>query len=319
MKKQKNEMSTLVDEEFLSKFSYNHRMFMEDYYYNFYKMFCRHYKRKPLPKNMFFTNMRRRRIKLIQLYCPYCGTIAVTPIDRKLHDAEGFNYCCNCGHGSTIDNVLKQISRFIRINRINRLGIQAIKEKRKDTEDWLIAYDCYQMEIIGLASIIEVVFRDYFEALLCINNQSEADGYHDYIKKVLKKNYGNDFLSIEKANTHYRKAFDINLREVLASQIWNDLMDIVALRNMFVHNNGRVDMHFKTLPTYTRLKERVDVHMLRLEDEDIAQYLDSVISAATRITNVFLEHYFAQRNSKIASFYFNNTQIDFEGLHNLEP
>ena len=79
------------------------------------------------------------------------------------------------------------------------------------------------------------------------------------------------------------------------------------------------ELLLKSKSYYTRMKERVDVHMLRLEDEDIAQYLDSVISAVTRITNVFLEHYFAQRNSRIANFYFNNSQIDFEGLHNQEP
>lgn len=70
---------------------------------------------------------------------------------------------------------------------------------------------------------------------------------------------------------------------------------------------------------YTRLKDRVDVHKLRLEDKDVAKYPDRAISSVTRYTGVFLEHYYAQRNSIIANFYFDNFQIDFEVLRNQEP
>ena len=51
---------------------------------------------------------------------------------------------------------------------MNRISIQAVAEHQPETEKWLLAYDCYQIEIIELASIIEVLFRDYFEALLFI-------------------------------------------------------------------------------------------------------------------------------------------------------
>lgn len=109
MKKNKNEIYTLVDEEYLSKSSFNHQAFMKDYYNKFYHKFCQHYHRKPLSRNEFYTNMRRRRIRLYQLCCPYCGAIYVMPTDKKLHGTDGFNYCPNCGRGSTIDNVAKHI------------------------------------------------------------------------------------------------------------------------------------------------------------------------------------------------------------------
>ena len=314
MKKQKNEIYAKVNEEYLSKFNYNHLVFMKDYYYKFYFKFCQHYQRKPLSQEEFFSNMHRRRIQLFQLCCPYCGSIYLIPVDKKIHGSEGFNYCSHCGRSSAIENITKQIFRFIRINRINRLGLIELKEKRSEVEEWLLAYDCYQMEIIELASIIEVVFRDYFEALLFINNLGESNRYNSYIEKIVKKHTGNDFMNIEKANNNYKKAFDINIRELLDKQIWNDLIDIVNLRNMMAHNNGMVDEHFKSTPTYTRLNDRIIGQLFRLEDSDIAKYLNSVIIATTEITNAYLEKYYVQRNATVANYYFNNTEINFEEL-----
>ena len=66
---------------------------------------------------------------------------------------------------------------FVRIKRMNRISIQAVAEHRPETEKWLLAYDCYQIEIIELASIIEVLFRDYFEALLFISCESKKDSF----------------------------------------------------------------------------------------------------------------------------------------------
>lgn len=314
MKKQANEIYTLVDEEYLSKFSYSHRKFMENYYYKFYFKFCQHYKRKPLTSDEFFTNMRRRRIQLYQMCCPYCGEIHVLPTDKRLHKEAGLNYCSHCGRGSTTDNILTQISRFIMINSINRLGLKIAKEERPDTEDWLLAYGCYQMEIIELASIVEVIFRDYFEALMFINNLNSNSHTNNYIVKIIKKNNSNDFMNVEKANNIYKKAFNVNIREELDKDIWNDLIDIVTLRNMMIHNNGRVDEKFKNSPTFNRYLDRVEGTLIRIEDSDIVKFLGSVISAVTTISNIFSNKYLKERNATIANFYFNNTDINYEEL-----
>lgn len=305
MKKSQNEIYALIDEDFLSQFSDNHLQFMKDFYYKFYCSFCHHCGRKALSQSEFYSNMHRRRIQLYQLCCPYCGTVHILPYDKKIHGTATPNYCPNCGKSSTIDNIKRQISRFIRINRINRLGLQEWKAKRSDVEEWLLAYDCYQMEIIELASIIEVVFRDYFEALLFINHSGENRNYASYVKKIIAKYNGNDFMNIEKSNVNFKKAFEINLKECIDKDTWNDLVDIVNLRNMMVHNNGRVDKRFKTTPTFVRLKSHVDDTLFRLEDEDIAHYLRSVILAVTDITNVYLEKYYLHRNAAVANYYFN--------------
>ena len=141
------------------------------------------------------------------------------------------------------------------------MGLKEFKKEHEDTEDWLLGYDCYQMEIIELASIIEVVCRECFEALIFIKNIGLNN---DYIRKVISKSAGNDFMNIEKANKHFKKAFDIDLKSLTDKKKWDDLIDIVNLRNMMVHNNGRVDEHFKNTVSYQRLKTNIDGNILKV-------------------------------------------------------
>lgn len=185
---------------------------------------------------------------------------------------------------------------------MNRISIQAVAEHRPETEKWLLAYDCYQIEIIELASIIEVLFRDYFEALLFISCESKKDSF---LEKIVRKYTGNDFMNIEKTNDIYKKAFGIELRKNLNAETWDDLLDIVNLRNMIVHNNGQVDKRFESTSTFRRWKDRVDIPLIKIEDEDIAKLLSSVIDAVTIISNLYLKEYYQRRNRVIANYYFN--------------
>ena len=150
-------------------------------------------------------------------------------------------------------------------------------------------YDCYQIEIIELASIIEVLFRDYFEALLFISCESKKDSF---LEKIVRKYTGNDFMNIEKTNDIYKKAFGIEIRKNLNAETWDDLLDIVNLRNMIVHNNGQVDKRFESTSTFRRWKDRVDIPLIKIEDEDIAKLLSSVIDAVTIISNLYLKEYY---------------------------
>ena len=116
---------------------------------------------------------------------------------------------------------LKHLARFVRIKRMNRISIQAVAEHQPETEKWLLAYDCYQIEIIELASIIEVLFRDYFEALLFISCESKKDSF---LEKIVRKYTGNDFMNIEKTNDIYKKAFGIEIRKNLNAETWDDVV-----------------------------------------------------------------------------------------------
>ncbi|BDF70356.1 hypothetical protein CE91St41_24170 [Oscillospiraceae bacterium] len=309
MEKFNSEIYSLVDEKYMADFSRNHKKFMEEYYYQFYSKFCTLYRRKPLPKNEFYLNMHRRRIQLYQLYCPYCGAVDILIIDKKIHKTATPNFCPYCGKRDTTDNILRQISRFIRIQGINWIGIKGLINEKPSSEEWLLAYDCYQMEIIELASIIEVFLRDYFETLLLANNFNANKDCSEYVKKAVRKNTRNDFMNIEKANRIYKQAFRIDLKGVLSESIWNDLIDIVNLRNMMIHNNGRIDNAFKQTPTYLRLKGYIIDDLFKLEKKDIEHYFNSVYKTVLDITEIFLMHYLPLRNENVANYYFNNESL----------
>lgn len=89
------------------------------------------------------------------------------------------------------------------------------------------------------------------------------------------------------------------------AETWDDLLDIVNLRNMIVHNNGQVDKRFGSTSTFRRWKDRVDIPLIKIEDEDIAKLLSSVIDAVTIISNLYLKEYYQRRNRVIANYYFN--------------
>mgnify|MGYP000075637359 CR=1 FL=1 len=108
-------------------------------------------------------------------------------------------------------NIQKHLARFVRIKRMNRISIQAVAEHRPETEKWLLAYDCYQIEIIELASIIEVLFRDYFEALLFISCESKKDSF---LEKIVRKYTGNDFMNIEKQMISTKRHLELKYERI---------------------------------------------------------------------------------------------------------
>lgn len=303
MNLEQNELYTMIDEKFIDSFQGNHLTFMKKYYYKYYYDYCVFHHRKPLQESEFYRNMHRRRIKLYQLCCPYCRTMLLFVHDTKMYGKDScLNYCCNCGRTSTLKNIINQISRYKRFSYINSIGLKTIKEQNPEKEDWLIGYDCYQFELIELASIIEIIFRDYFEALIYISNYGIEN---EYIRKIIKMHTGNDFMNIEKANNNFKKAFNIDLKSHLEKGIWNDLLDIVNIRNMVVHNNGMVDNHFKSTKSYERTKKKINGDLFKLERADINKYLSSVIYAVTIISNLYLEYYYEHQSKVIANHYFN--------------
>ena len=89
------------------------------------------------------------------------------------------------------------------------------------------------------------------------------------------------------------------------AETWDDLLEIVNLRNMIVRNNGQIDKRFKSTSTFRRWKDRVVIPLIKIEDEDIAKLLSSVIDAVTIISNLYLKEYYQRRNRVIANYYFN--------------
>lgn len=302
MKKFDNEIYSRVDEKFLSDFKPKHLDFMENIYYNYYFKLCKEYKRKPLEKQKFFTNMHRQRFQLYQFCCPYCESVFIMWRDKTIDKHDGFNYCPNCGRGSIVCNIQNQIYRFIRISNVNRLGLHTLKEKFPEKDDWILGFDSYQMELVELASIIEILFRDYFLALCFINNMGVSN---KYFKKAIANDTKNDFMNIEKANNQFKKAFHINIKQLITESEWNSCIDIVNLRNMIVHNNEMLDERFKSTQSFVRLKDKIIGNIIKIDEQDIQKYLTNVVYAVTKISNAFLEKYNLLRNVVIANYYFN--------------
>lgn len=298
-----NELYCLVDEKFISEFDKTQKAFMKNVYYKHYCNFVKTIKCKKLTKKEFFTNMKRRRIRLYQLCCPYCGTIDIIPADTRLKINMGHNYCHNCGRDSTINVCLSHLNSFIRLSRIINAGLEPKLKSNKKDKEWLIAYEAYQMELISLVSIIEVIFRDFFEALLFINNINVDKNM--YLLKSIKKSMGNEFMNLDKANEQYKKAFNINLKSLIKEDVWNDLIDLVNLRNIYVHNNGYIDNTFLNSASYDRLKGKVHSNLYQLEWDDLVKYFGSVYVATIIITDIYYKEYYRLRKITIANHYFN--------------
>lgn len=298
-----NELYCLVDEKFISEFDYPQRSFMKNVYYKHYCDFVKDIGCRKLTKKEFFTNMNRRRIRLYQLCCPYCGTIDIIPADTRLKLNMGHNYCYNCGRDSAVNVCLSHITSFIRLSRIINAGIYSKLKANKKEKEWLIAYEAYQMELVSLVSIIEVIFRDFFEALLFINNINVDKNL--YLYKSIRKMMGNEFMNLDKANDQYKKAFNIDLKSLIEEDVWNDLIDLVNLRNVFVHNNGYIEKTFTNSASYNRLKSKVHNNLYQLEWDDLVKYFGSVYVATIVITEVYYKEYYRLRKITIANHYFN--------------
>ena len=109
----------------------------------------------------------------------------------------------------------------------------------------------------------------------------------------------------EKANDHYKKAFDINLKELLSAECRNNLTDLVNIRNVIVHNNGMIDERFRKSPTYHRIEDAVSGNLIFLTEEIIAKYLRSILelfSVVEKEVNCVFKN---EIHGLIANFYFN--------------
>lgn len=292
----------LVDDRFLDLFSEKHKLFMLVQYYNRYKKYCVEKTILPLPMDTFLKNASRRKIKLIQICCPYCGYIDLIIGDFKKVEMEHMRYCIKCGKKSTAEYIFLQLSAFLRLEEIHRAGINVLKNKYKPDEIRIISYDMYHMELIELTSILEKTLRDFFMDLSLLKYKHH---HAPYIDNILKKSSGNDFMLWEKANDHYKKALDINLKEITSEECRKNLTDLVNIRNVIVHNNGMVDERFKTSLTYQRIGDIVSGDLIFLTEELIAKYLGSVLELVSAVEAEFNSFFMNEIHGVVANFYFN--------------
>lgn len=308
MRSVSNEIYDLVDENFLTGFTKTQSALMKKHYYTIYKSYCVAKKLKALEEDLFFTNMRRRKIKLLQVCCPYCGHVTLIVSTSNIDNLESMNYCTQCGKRSASDMAFLQISRVLRTLHFHSKCLKAFEEDTEEENTKILTYDVYQLELITITSVLEVILRDLYVSMVFL---SWPNSKNNYINGLINKSIGNDFMNIEKANNHYKKALNINLKTMISHSCWNDLVDVVNIRNTVVHNNGFIDDQFRRCITYNRITELIDGNLIFLSQKIISKYLKQLVALVNAITKSYEEIYLKNKYTLIANFYFNESTLDF--------
>lgn len=296
-----NAIYYLVDEHFLEGYNKNQKKLMKNIYYKVYLDSCK--KRNLIAKdfNSFFKNMRRNKLKLIQAICPYCRKIWIIDETTTLSKIKSIKFCSFCGKGTLYNNTMIQLNRIMRI--IGQNSYTYSKLRKDDPEhDRLISYDMHQFEIITITSFMENILREYFNIFTFIKYGVLID---DYFCKVLSRNVKNDFMNIQKANDHYKQAFNINLKKLSQADDWENINDLVTLRNAFVHNNGFLDKKFKTTKTYVKYSNNIVGDFIFLKKKDIYKLASSVVNIVSIIEDEFIQRKDKELHKIISTYYLN--------------
>lgn len=297
----KTDIYHLIDEEFLNSFSEKQRMFMLIYYYEKYKKYCDEKNLLPLSMDVFLKNANRRKIKMLQVCCPYCGYIDLVIRQSNCTNIRKIGYCVKCGRKSTAEYIFLQLSAYLRLREVHRAGIVSLKNTYENDKMQIISYDVFHMELIQITSILEKTLRDFFTDLSFVIYKNHNSLY---IEELIRKSTGNDFMLWEKANGHYKKALGIDLKQLITKECRNNLTDLANIRNVVVHNNGMIDDKFKKTTTFQRLSDVISGDLIFITDEMIAKYLGSVLELIGVVETEFNKVYKAEMHSLIANYYF---------------
>lgn len=112
-------------------------------------------------------------------------------------------------------------------------------------------------------------------------------------------------MHFDKANNHYKKGLNINLHDKVSTECKKNLIDLVNLRNIIIHNNGFIDERFKKTETFRRISHMINGDLIFIKDGDVTKYLGSVLELLIAIEEEFDRSFKEQMNMLIANYYFN--------------
>ena len=299
-----NEIYSHVNSVFINKFKGMHLFFIKNYYYFLYKDYCLNNNIALLNKEKFFKDINKIDINIYQLCCPYCGFVKAMIHDKTRHPNMNLNFCGNCGTGSVSFNINNQLLRLNQISEINSIGLKALKKNYKDV-DIILGVGSFQMEIIVLTSILESMLWTYFKALFRLYNVNIRQSFSD---KILKNYNNNSFMNIDKTNQIFKETFGINIKKIFDSSdksIWKNLLEITSMRNVIVHNNGKLDEKFRNSEAFKKINVKGDNNYVIIKKEDIEKYKNSVVVCLNKISEMFLKEFNQLKNIFIANYYFN--------------
>ena len=302
----------LVDEDLIAGFSDVQREYMKDYYYSQYVQYCKNRHKRVHKREDFFSNMRRKKVKLIQVCCPFCGRILCLPIEGTIENTIGkFNYCFTCGKPSVTVQVSRRFDRLTRMAIIHRLGKAALAEIKKDeiSDLELFAHDVMQLELVEIEATMESILREIYCTLLYIKYQNVKD---DFLSLLIRKDSANDFLNIEKANEHFKKALAINLKTELDEDVWSNLLDLTVLRNTIIHNDGKADEKFiKSNTTKSgRVRHMMRDNLIVVSESDVQKYMDATLKLFDFLDKKLSEEFSNNAPRLIANSVFNRAVTD---------
>ena len=297
-----NCINNIVDEKFINGFNKSSQKLMRNIYYNTYKLYCQSRGQKHISYELFFSNMRRRKIKLVQTCCPYCGEISIRISEQSIKDINT-NCCFSCGKKSALYDLELSLGPFATTRIIINKGISELK-KDDDPNIEIASIGAYNTEIVQLTTIMETLLRQYFDSILYIRNNRK---FNTYVRDSIRSKYKNGFMNIEKAQNEYKRAFNINLKAVLnCDNMWKDLQDLSALRNVIVHNNGYCDNVFTSSNTYSRLQKNIKDELVITDDAMILRFFRSVLTLVSEVCEIFETEFEACKYDIISQYYFFN-------------
>lgn len=291
---------SIVDQDFLLNFNEKQGAFMLFTYYHYYEVYCKQTGSRILPIDTFLINARRRKIKLIQHCCPYCGRIDVLVNEMTISDFKAIQYCTSCGKKTTSQIILEGLGAFVRMATIHRAGLNVLEKDEEDKK--ILGYDVMLTEIIQLTSILETTLREFYIDLVSIRYRCYGA---DFLFDMIKRESKNDFMNIDKANQHYHKALGLNLRHLVSSECRENLIDLVNVRNIAVHNNGSLDSKFRKSATYDRLIDYISGDLIFVTPELVDNYLEAVLTLIGKIEDEYNKRFLEDKFQMISNYYFN--------------
>lgn len=96
------------------------------------------------------------------------------------------------------------------------------------------------------------------------------------------------------------------MQDKVSTECKKNLIYLVNLRNIIIHNNGFIDEKFKKMETFRRVSHMINGDLIFIKDSDIAKYLGSVLELLIAIEKEFDRSFKEQMNMLIANYYFNN-------------
>lgn len=291
----------LVDEHFLSMFNEKQGAFMLIKYYESYRLYCKEHNLKIQSINDFLKSANRKRVKVIQTFCPYCGQISIEVTEEKVSEIKAHQYCTNCGKRSTTENFFFQLSSLIRMQAVHDAGLKSLTTENNQEDIKILEYDIRHMELVELTCIFEATLREFYQEIIFLKNGFNSE----YIRSLIVKEMKNDFMNIDKAIIHFKNETKINIKKCIDDDIRKNLIDMVNIRNVFIHNNGIIDQKFRNSVTYERVSKKIEGELIFLTESDIIEYLNAVLNTIKVFESQVHTIFYEKMPGIIANHYFN--------------